>query len=59
MEENQDYVPVSARVSFRIHTWKEAEALPDFATLNSKTAALVKAFQLQLNQQIIATIKLE
>jgi hypothetical protein len=59
MEEDQDYVPVSARVSFRLQTWKEAEASPNFATLNSEMAALVKTFQLQLNQQSIATIKLE
>jgi hypothetical protein len=59
MEEDQYYVPVSARVSFKLQAWKEAEASPEFATLNSETTALVKTFLLQLNQQIIANIKLE
>jgi hypothetical protein len=36
MEEDQDYVPVSARV---LQAWKEAEASPEFATLNSEMTA--------------------
>jgi hypothetical protein len=59
MESDLDYIPISARSAFKLHAWKEAEATPEFATLNSETVAMVKIMQLELKQQIIKNIKLE
>jgi hypothetical protein len=59
MESDLDYIPVSARSAFKLQAWKEAEATPEFATLNSETVAMVKIMQLELKQQIIKNIKLE
>jgi hypothetical protein len=44
MEEDQYYIPVSARVSFKLQAWKEVEVSPNFVMINSETTALVKTF---------------
>jgi hypothetical protein len=59
MEDDATYVPVSARVKFKLHAWKEAEASPEFATLATQTANIISTFQLQLKNQIIQNIRLE
>jgi hypothetical protein len=59
MEDDAAYVPVSARVKFKLQAWKEAEASPEFATLATQTADIITTFQLQLKNQIIQNIRLE
>lgn len=59
MENDEDHIPVSARVDFKLQAWKEAEASHEFTTLSTETALIVKSFQLQLKQKIIENIKLE
>jgi hypothetical protein len=59
MESDLDYIPISARSAFELQAWKEAEATPEFATLNSETVAMVKIMQLDPKQQIMKNIKLE
>jgi hypothetical protein len=53
MEDDVDYVPVSARVSFKVQTWKEAEDSTEYTALVMETNALITTFQLQLKEQII------
>jgi hypothetical protein len=59
MESDEDYVPVSARLAFKVQAWKEAEVLPEFTALIRDTATFIKQFQLQLQANIIANIRLE
>jgi hypothetical protein len=59
MEDDAVYVPVSARVKFKLQAWKEAEESPEFATLATQTADIITTFQLQLKNQIIQNIRLE
>jgi hypothetical protein len=53
MEDDVDYAPVSARVSFKVQTWKEAEESTEYTDLVTETNALVTTFKLQLKEQII------
>jgi hypothetical protein len=59
MEADVEYVPVSARVSFKLQAWKENEESTEFTTITTETNTIVKAFQLNLKEQIIKNIKLE
>jgi hypothetical protein len=59
MEADDEYVPVSARVAFKLQAWKEAEESTEFTTITTETNTIVKAFQLNLKDQIIKNIKLE
>jgi hypothetical protein len=59
MEDDSAYVPVSARVKFKLQAWKKAEASPEFATLATQTADIITTFQLHLKNQIIQNIRLE
>jgi hypothetical protein len=59
MEDDAAYVPVSARIKFKLQASKEAEASPEFATLATQTADIITTFQLQLKNQIIQHIRIE
>jgi hypothetical protein len=59
MDADDEYVPVSARVAFKLQAWKEAEESTEFTTLTTETNTIVKAFQLNLKEKIIKNIKLE
>jgi hypothetical protein len=59
MEADDEYVPVSARVCFKLQAWKEAEESTEFTTLTTKTNTIFKAFQLNLKEKLIKNIKLE
>jgi hypothetical protein len=59
MEADDEYVPVSARFSFKLQAWKEAEESTEFTTLTTEKNTIVKAFQLNLKEQIIKNIMLE
>jgi hypothetical protein len=58
-EADNEYVPVSARVAFKLQAWKEAEESTEFTNLTTETNNIVKAFQLNLREYIIKNIKLE
>jgi hypothetical protein len=59
MENDDDYIPVSARVEFRLQAVKEAEELPEFQQLQDQAVAVIKEKQIALKKLVIATIKLE
>jgi hypothetical protein len=59
MEDDVDYVPVSARVSFKVQTWKEAEDSTEYTALITETNSLVTTFLLQLKEQILKNMVLE
>jgi hypothetical protein len=59
METDDTYVPVSARVDFKLQAWKDAEELPEFTLLQTETSTLVKDIQAQLKTKIIQNIRLE
>jgi hypothetical protein len=58
MEADDEYVPVSARVYFKLQAWKEAEESTKLTTLTTETNIIGKDFQLNLKEQIIKNIKL-
>jgi hypothetical protein len=53
MEADDEYVRVSTRVAFKLQAWKEADESTAFTTLTTETNTIVKAFQLNLKEQII------
>jgi hypothetical protein len=59
MEADDDYVPVSARVEFRLQAVKEAEELAEFKQLQDQAEAVIKEKQVALKKLVIETIKLE
>jgi hypothetical protein len=59
METDNTYVPVSARVDFKLQAWKDAEELPEFTLLQTETSTLVKDIQAQLKTKIIQNIRLD
>jgi len=59
MEADSDYIPVSARVDFRLTATKEAEELPEFTQLQDQAKIAIKEMQVALKTVIIDTAKLE
>lgn len=59
MESDDDYIPVSARVEFRLQAVKEAEELPEFQQLQDQAIAIIKEKQIALKKLVIDTLKLE
>ena len=59
MESDDDYIPVSARIEFRLQAVKEAKELPEFQQLQDQAAEVIKEKQVALKQVIIDTLKLE
>jgi hypothetical protein len=59
MKTDDTYIPVSARVDFKLQAWKDAEELPVFTLIQKETSTLVKDIQAQLKTRIIQNIKLE
>jgi hypothetical protein len=53
MEQDDDCVPISARVDFKVKALKEAEELPQFIELQNETKALIKTYQQSLKLLII------
>jgi hypothetical protein len=50
MEEDNEEVPVPARVSFKLQVWNEAEESTEFTALTTETNIIVKTFQLNLKE---------
>ena len=59
LEKDEDYIPGSARVNFKLQTLKEAEELPEFIELQSTVANHVSDFQATLKKSIIDLLKIE
>jgi hypothetical protein len=59
MEQDEDYVPISARVDFRVKALKEAEELPEFIELQNETTSLIKTYQQSLKLLIIKACTIE
>jgi hypothetical protein len=59
MEADDTYIPVSARVDFRLQAVKEAEELPEFHQLQNRAAEVIKEKQVALKKLVIDTLKLE
>ena len=59
MEEDESYIPISARVNFRLQAMKEVEELNEFKELQQSTNTLISEQQQALKTAIIACAKLE
>jgi hypothetical protein len=59
MEQDEDYVPISARVDFKVKALKEAEDLPEFIELQNETKALIKTHQQSLKRLSIKSCTIE
>jgi hypothetical protein len=59
MEQDDDYVPISARVDFKVKALKEAEEIPEFIELQNETKALIKTQQQSLKLLVIKSCTIE
>ena len=59
MQDDDTFIPRSARVTFTLAGSKPAEQTPEFQTLRDNTSSLVENFQKDLKKQIIAATKIE
>ena len=59
MEDDDEYIPRSAKIEFRFALSKKAEETPEFITLQKDTTTLVKTIRNQLKAKIIAAAKIE
>jgi hypothetical protein len=59
MEQDDDYVPISSRVDFKVKALKEAEELPELIELQNETKAIIKTHQQSLKLLIIKSCTIE
>ena len=59
MEQDDTYIPVSARVNFTLQVVKEAKESTDFQTLQDSTALIIKRHQEELKQCILESIAID
>jgi hypothetical protein len=59
MEKDTDYIPVSARVDFKLQVMKEDEELPEYIEVNTEVSNIIKEKQVALKASIIEAIELE
>jgi hypothetical protein len=59
MDQDDDHVPISARVDFKVKALKEAEELPEFIKLQNETKTLIKTHQQSLKLLIIKSCTIE
>jgi hypothetical protein len=59
MEQDDEYVPISARFDFKVKAFKEAEELPEFIELQNETKAVIKTHQKSLKLLIIKSFTIE
>lgn len=59
LENDEDRIPQSARVSFKLNTKKEVEEMPAFTTLQTKSDTLVREYNLKLKGLVLECGKLE
>jgi hypothetical protein len=59
MENDDEYIPRSARVKFELLVSKKVDESPAFAVLREETATIIMDFQKSLKSKILAATKLE
>ena len=59
MENNQDFIPRSARINFEFYVRPEVQRSEDFSSIQSTTTDLIKSFQLNLKEQIMKAMRLD
>lgn len=59
MEKDDEYIPISARINFRLQAIPAADELHEYKALKEETATLVATQQKQLKAAIITCAKLE
>jgi hypothetical protein len=59
MQDDEEYVPVSARIAFRLQVSKEAEESHEYIALQEETAQFIKGMRLELKKRVIACAKIE
>jgi hypothetical protein len=59
MEQDDDYVPISARVDFKVKALKEAKEIPEFIEIQNETKSLIKTHQKSLKLLIIKSCTIE
>ena len=59
MQDDEEYVPVSARIPFRLQVAKEAEDSHEYIALQQGTAQFIKGMRLELKKCVIACAKIE
>ena len=59
MNENEDFIPRSARVNFEFYLRPEIRQTDEFGIIQSETIDLIKTFQYGLKAQVVKTMKLD
>jgi hypothetical protein len=59
LEDNEDVIPRSARIEFRLSGSKRTEQSAEFITLQEETSVMVNTYRKQLRKQVIKALKLE
>ena len=59
MQDDEEYVPVSARIAFRLQVAKEAEESQEYIALQEETAQFIKGMRLELKKRVITCAKIE
>ena len=59
MENNDTFIPRSARINFEFHVRPEILSTDEFSTIQSSTTDLIKDFQLNLKYKIMETMRLD
>ena len=59
IEKDDDYIPVSARVNFRLQPVKEAEELPEYKELQDSTAIVIKRHQEELKACCVQSMSID
>jgi hypothetical protein len=59
IDQDDDYVPISARVDSQVKALKETEELPEFIELQNETKALIKTHQQSFKLLIIKSCTIE
>jgi hypothetical protein len=59
MQDDEEYVRVSARIAFRLQVAKEAEESPEYIALQEEIAQFIKGMRLELKKCVIECAKIE
>ena len=59
LEEDDEYVPISARQQFKLRSSRQLESDEDYVNLTEETDTLVEEFKKNLKQKILSVTTLE
>ena len=59
MTADEEIIPRSARIEFKLSAPSRVTERPDFIALQEETSTLVSDFKLQLKKQIVSAIRIE